>query len=150
MIDIAHFAFERVLAPVSGNVPSNDALRRTVEEFELQVKYVRLSVQLSSVPSKCGTWLTLAHECDGNITSLQALLDLSENRFNLVEGPFAVLQTGKETVAFERDACIGKVGRHQALMSVFQDACSHPGKRLSDEVVGLEAGDTAAANKAEE
>lgn len=55
MIDLVDFAFRRFSDPVTGDVSSNDPLRRNAELPEPKKKFDRLLAQLSGVSSECDT-----------------------------------------------------------------------------------------------
>lgn len=54
MIDVADFVLGQFLAFIAGDVffCANEAFRRSAEVFNLQMKYVRIVAQLSSVTSE--------------------------------------------------------------------------------------------------
>lgn len=77
VIDTVHLAPGHVSAVVAGDNSSNDALWRTAEVSELQIKYDRLEAQLSTITSECGTGRSLPRERGGDVINLRASRDAS-------------------------------------------------------------------------
>lgn len=97
MVDVVDFALGCVSAAVAGEVLSDDGLRLTAEMSEIQVKYGRLAVELSSVSSECGTWRSMARERGDDTNRLLPLLNTSRDEFKLLESQVAAVQKKRGT-----------------------------------------------------
>lgn len=104
MVDVIDIALGRFFTLFAGNLISNDALRRTANQFELQMKYDHLVAQLGNVTSKCGIWHSLARERGDDIINLQPFVNSIKDERKLLESQAGVLRKGEEADAFQRDA----------------------------------------------
>lgn len=83
MIDVAEFAPVRVSVNVAGDTSSNNALERTAEVCNLQIKSDWVAAQLNIVTSERGTRRSLARVRGDGIINLRASLDTSRDVLKL-------------------------------------------------------------------
>lgn len=81
VIHLVGFASGSVLAPVAGDVASDEPLRHDAEMSEVQINLDRLVAQLSSVRSECDTWRSLARVRRDDNIYVQTSLDLCKDEF---------------------------------------------------------------------
>lgn len=95
MINVVCSTVVIVPAVDAGNTSFYDALRRTAELSELQIKYNRRSAQMSSATSECGNGNSLARERSDDIIDHQDSLDMSREEYQLLERQAAGIQNDK-------------------------------------------------------
>lgn len=91
----------------------------------------------------------MAPERGDEISSSGDFPDKFKDGYKLLELQIVFVQEGKETVAFEQDACIVNESQFQELLGCYRDACSCVEKHRSNKEVRLEAGLGADQNKSE-
>lgn len=95
IVEVVDLVFGPVSAAVDGDIFSNDAFRRTADQYELQVKYDRLVEQLNIITLECDIRRWLAREQGGDVINLRAAFDTAKEEYELLESRVAAFQKEK-------------------------------------------------------
>lgn len=142
VIDPVYLFIGHVIVSITGNISSSNPWRQTSDVPNLQVMYILLLESLQKVKSQWDNPRSLLREVSTEAINFWALLAkiTMKDAFKCLMAEIPLIQTKREGMSSEQDACTAKDSRLQGLLNWYCSASGHVLKPLIEKGLSLESG----------